>query len=615
MAPADAAGPRLPSAAVTVGPAEMWFAVLGPLRVLRDGVPVELGPFKQQILLAVLLCRANTVLSVDELMSAVWGVDQPRTARKNLQVYISALRKIVGSRIRHVSYGYSLQVKPDELDVLRFTGLAAAGRKAAHTGDLDGSRTLLAQALRLWRDRPMVDLLANSFVAAESDAMTDQFLGVYEDWADREIDAGRHLGVIEELTRLARLHPFRERLAAALLTALYRAGSRKEALGFYEEHRQFMARELGLAPSPVLQRNYQAILTGRAEGMQGSVSQIRVSAKPAQLPRALPDFVDREEQVATVLEIFDNQPAASSAAIVCGHPGTGKTALAVHVGHMVAHRFSDGQIFVAMRDEAGLPRPWRELLGELMRGTGLATPPVVDEAEALNLWRSWVADRRFLFVLDDAYDEPSTRRLLPGGGANGTIITSCRTLGGLEVGCRLQLTEFGQAETEQLLRLKLGESRTRETSAAVRQLIARCGALPSTICAIAAKLTVLRHMSVRDYADLLDRADDVLRELETRDGGVRARLERFYVGLAPHQRDGFRALGSLPACSFSHDDVIDLLAGLPEVAERLLEDLLDANIMAADIEAETTAHSIRYVMPVTAFEFSASLATPSPGSE
>jgi DNA-binding SARP family transcriptional activator len=611
-------GPSDPTRAVTDSPAgrpgAMWFAVLGPLQVLQDGVSIDLGPFKQRVLLAVLLCRANTVLSVDELMNAVWDGAQPRTARKNLQVYISALRKIAGSRVQHASYGYSLRVKPDEVDLLQFAGLAAAGRKAAHTGDLDGSRTLLAQALRLWRDRPIVDLLNNTFAATESDAITEQYLGVYEDWIDREIDSGRHLGIIEDLARLARLHPFRERLATALMTALYRAGSRKEALGYYEEHRQFMARELGLAPSPVLQRHYQAILTGRAESARGSISQIRVGAKPAQLPRAVPDFVGRDEEVETLCDTLTGQSAASSVAVVSGHPGAGKTALAVHVGHMVADQFSDGQIFVAMRDEAGLPRPWREILGELMRGTGLSAPPILDEAEALNLWRSWVASRRFLFVLDDAQDEASTRMLLPGGSANGTIVTSCRTLCGLAVGCRLQLSEFVQSEAEDLLRLKLGKSRTQDAERAVRQLITRCGALPSTICTVAAKLTILRHLSVQGYASMLEGSADVLAELEAGDGAVRARLERFYAGLPSAQRDGFRRLGLLPAPSFSHNDLLDALRELSEPAERVLEDLLDANVLAADCDAETMAHSIRYTMPAITHQFAASLTVPPDGT-
>ncbi len=604
-----------PVAATAAGGPAMWFTVLGPLQVLRGGVCVDAGPFKQRVLLAMMLCRSGTVLSVGQLMGAVWDGGQPRTARKNLQVYMSALRKIAGSRIQRVSYGYSLHVTSDELDLLRFTGLAAAGRKAAHAGDMDGSRVLLAEALSLWRDRPVVDLLENSFAAAESDALTGQYLGVHEDWADREIDAGRHLGIIEDLARLARLHPFRERLATALMTALYRAGSRKDALSHYEEHRQFMARELGLAPSPVLQRHYQAVLTGRAGGIPAAVTQIRVAAKPAQLPRVLPGFVGRRAQAATLLDTFTGGSGASGVAVLSGHPGTGKTALAVHAGHVLAPRFTDGQIFVAMRDEAGLPRPWREVLGELLRGTGLETPPVLDEAEAVNLWRSWIAGRQFLFILDDAYDEASTRRLLPGGGANATIITSCRTLGGLEVACRLKLGEFSQAEAFELLQLELGESRTQDTEPAVRQLIARCGALPLTIRTIAAKLTVLHHLPVQNYATLLDEAGDVLKELQVGDRSVRARLERFYAGLPPHQREGFRALGSLPARAFGHDEVLATLRGLPEPAGRVQEELIDANVIAADCGAGTMAHSVRYVMPATAYQFSAALARePPPGA-
>lgn len=588
----------------------MWFGILGQLQVLRDGISVNAGPFKRRVLLAIMLCRANTVLSVDQLMEAVWDGAQPRTARKNLQVYLCALRKITGSRIQHVSYGYSIHVSADELDMLRFHDLAAEGRKAAQTGDLESARSLLAEALGLWRDRPLVDLLANSAMLAESDALTEQYLSVYEDWADQEIDAGRHLGVIEDLTRLTRLHPFRERLAMALMTALCTAGNRRSALAHYEEHRQVLARELGLTPSPVLQRHYQAILMGRTKGLPAApMTQVKVSAKPAQLPRALPGFVGRAEQAARLVGTFADDSDAPEVALITGHPGTGKTALAVHVGHMVASRFADGQIFVAMRDETGAPRPWREILVELTRAAGLEIPPLPDAAEALKLWRSWIASRRFLIVLDDAYGESSTRRLLPGSGGNATIVTSCRKLCGLEVCCRIELGEFSAADALELLRLELGERRIKDAAPALRVIVDRCGALPLVIRAIAAKLTVMRYLSLAEYATQLRDSGDVLAELAVGGRSVRARLERFYRVMPPRQQQAFRALGSLPGPVSGQDEVLSTLTGLPEPAERMLEELMEASVLeAAKPEADVVAHAVRFEMPAATYHFCADLA-------
>ena len=238
----------------------MRFAALGPLEVYSGDEHLDLGPYKQRVLLAALLCRANTVVPVDQLLDVIWGGDQPRTARKNLQVYVSALRKILGERISHLAYGYRLRAGPEELDLLKFDKLAAAGRAAFRTGDPDASRLLLASALRLWRDRALVDLLDNAFIAAESNRLADRFLAAYENWVDLEIEAGHHLDVLECLSELAARYPFRERLIAATMTALNQGGCRKEALACYESHRQFIARELGLDPSPVLQDLYASIL-------------------------------------------------------------------------------------------------------------------------------------------------------------------------------------------------------------------------------------------------------------------------------------------------------------------------------------------------------------------
>jgi DNA-binding SARP family transcriptional activator len=587
----------------------LQFAILGPLQVHHGNTRLELGPFKQRVLLAGLLCRSNAIMPVEQLLDVIWANEQPRTARKNLQVYVSALRKITGDRIRHVAYGYALQVSTDELDLLRFDYLADTGRKASQAGDLEGSRTLLGEALLLWRDRPLVDLMANSFIGAESDTLMERYLAVYEDWADLEIGAGRHLGVVERLGQLAQRNPFREKLATSLMTALSRGGNRQEALAHYEKHRQVMARELGLDPSPVLQRLYQSILGGESgiAALSAAVALVAASAKPAQLPRDLYDFVGRTEQTQTLVSVLAGSSGEGEVAVISGHTGTGKTALAVHVGHLLAHRFTDGQLFVALRDEIGSPRPWRDVLGELARGTGLETPIPAEEAAALSLWRSWVANRHFLFVLDDAVDEISTRLLLPGRGANSTIVTSSRTLGGLESVSRLQLGEFSHAEAVELLERTLGKPRMPHAGDAVRQILARCGGQPLTIHVIAAKLTVLRHLSVRAYADQLDQTADVLQELTIGEVSLRSRLERFHHGLPPHQKDAFRALGALPAPPFSHDDVLAALGGLPEPVERLLEELMDANLVAAAAETDVMAHSISYVMPTSAYLYSVAL--------
>ena len=239
--------------------ASLRFKVLGPLEVHSDGVLLQPGPYKQRVLLGALLCRANTVIPFDQLLELIWDGHRPRTARKNLHAYVSSLRKIIGSRISFWNQGYRLQADADELDLLRFDKLAAAGRAARRGGDLEGGRLLLGESVRLWRDRALVDLAGNAFIADESDRLRNRYLAAYEDWAELEILAG-NLDALDRLSELAAEHPFRERLVGATMTFLDKSGSRREALAYYESHRQVMARELGLDPSPVLQDLYKSII-------------------------------------------------------------------------------------------------------------------------------------------------------------------------------------------------------------------------------------------------------------------------------------------------------------------------------------------------------------------
>lgn len=574
----------------------MRFAILGSLQACHDGVDLNLGPFKQRVLLAAMLCQPNAFIPVEKLIDDLWDSRQPRTARKNLHVYIAALRKLVGDRIRGTAYGYSVDVTVDEVDVLSFGALATSARKAVRLGEPDRASALFGEALGLWRDRPLVDLCANSFIAAESDVLTERYLDVYEAWADLEITAGRSVCVLDDLRRLGQLHPFRERLVMELMTALCQAGDRKEALTRYEVHRQLMARELGLDPSPLLQRHYRDVLTAGSDTVAPAAEVgHRWEVSPLQLPRALPNFVGREAEVATLVA----RTTEGSVALISGHTGTGKTALALHVGHLLAHRFVDGQVLVKMRDETGASRPWRDVLGELMRATGLNGTMPKDEGTLLGLWRSWVADRLILFVFDDASSESSPRRLLPGRGASATIVTSCHSLGELEADCRCNLGEFSDAEGLTLLEATLGPARVAAAGPSVRRIIALCGAQPLAFRMIAARLAVLRYVSLQDFADRLEASGDVLKELAVGDWSLFAHLEKFRHTLPLRQRDALCALGSLPSATHSHDEVLAALGSLQD-PERALEELLEINVIAAAWSDEVAAHQLRYVMP-TAF--------------
>jgi DNA-binding SARP family transcriptional activator len=354
---------------------QISFSVLGPmtaeLRPAEAGTcPVELdaGPLKQRLLLALLLCRCNSVVLVEQLIDTLWWDGPPRTAHKNIQVYISHLRKLLTadgrpSRLRYRPPGYQLVLGPAEVDALRFEDLSRAGRLALRRGDAREAAESMRQALGLWHGPALADLQLSPALREEAARLDDRRLSVYEDWFEAELALGNHAEVLEQIEGVVRAHPLRERLRSHQLTALYRGGRQAEALAEYDNHRQLLAAELGLDPSPALRRLYQNILSGHpalnapssaggpGSGVPGGgvpgggvlgggapavvpaavpsavlspdtepeVVAHAAGALPAQprrsgLPRAAGDFTGRQEVLGEILAYFGHQPGPGAGA-------------------------------------------------------------------------------------------------------------------------------------------------------------------------------------------------------------------------------------------------------------------------------------------------------------
>ncbi len=225
----------------------MEFRILGPLEVLHDGRQVDLGSAKQRALLAMLLLHPNEVVSIDRLIEALWEDDAPETGRKALQVYVSQLRKALGKeRIATRSPGYRIQVEAEEVDLIRFERLVAAGQAR--------------EALSLWRGPPLADFAYHRFAESEIERLEELRLACLEDRIEADLAAGRHAVVVGELEALVSRHPLRERLRGQLMLALYRSGRQAEALEVYQDARRALVDELGIDPSRELRELEQAIL-------------------------------------------------------------------------------------------------------------------------------------------------------------------------------------------------------------------------------------------------------------------------------------------------------------------------------------------------------------------
>jgi YVTN family beta-propeller protein len=239
----------------------MQFAMLGPLQVSLNGSPVGLGGPKQRALLAFLLLHANTVVTRDRLIDGLWGDCPPPSTAETLDSYLSRLRKLVGhDRLSRQAGGYVLHVEPGELDTAQFERMVMSARRGAGNRDAADVARELAAALALWRGPALADLAYEPFAQNEIRRLEQERLTALEDRIDAELRMGRGAELVAELEQLTAEHPERERLAAALMLALYRAGQQTDALAAYQAVRRRLVGELAVEPGPELREMQRRIL-------------------------------------------------------------------------------------------------------------------------------------------------------------------------------------------------------------------------------------------------------------------------------------------------------------------------------------------------------------------
>ncbi|WP_328720731.1 winged helix-turn-helix domain-containing protein [Streptomyces sp. NBC_00247] len=608
----------------------MDFLVLGPVEVRESGVPVRLRGMRRRRLLALLLLNARYAVSMDALVDELWQ-DPPASARHQVHNAIRDLRAALagseGAGLITVDVGYRLDVAADAVDAHRFTDGVRAARAARREGrDADAMRQLQA-AVDLWRGDAFagIDCPAVTAVAAGLD---EQRLSAIEELMDLRLAAGETGSLVAELFALAARHPLRDALRGSLMLALYRSGRQADALAVYDEGRRLLADELGLEPGPRLRRLHAEILADAprvqlqapAAGRPATVrpatphpATVRPAAvhpatvpattvpattvhagavlpttvrpttvRPGQenyLPRDLPDFTGRATELALLDRAVDGQGAGSPRTVVIdGMGGIGKTALAVHFAHRRTTGHPDGQFYVDLHgfSPSRAPLTPEEALGVLLRSDGAAPDTLPDGlAERSAIWRSRLAGRRALLVLDNAADAAQVDPLLPGTGDTLALITTRRKLTATDGALSLPLGALAPAEAEALFRRIAGDACA---GSSLDRTVALCGHHPLALRIAATRLRDRPSWTVPDVTARLRTSAGRTGFLRTADRDLMSVLALSYGQLSDEARAFTRTLALHPAAVHDIAQACAATGLAPSAVECLFDTLLDHNL-------------------------------------
>ncbi|MBL7255936.1 AfsR/SARP family transcriptional regulator [Paractinoplanes lichenicola] len=553
--------------------------VFGGLRLWRAGEEVDVGPLRRRIVLAALLAGRGAVVTTGELVDALWGDDPSPSAVNQVQRLIGQVRRLfepelrnreTGSWVVPVGDGYRLRVEGRALDLAAFFELAAAGRAAAARDDHREAAQKYEQALEVARQPPFAGLPPAllelpAFVAI--DAARAETAVEAADIALAHPRARRLLTLVAGYAAAAPLH---EPLQARLIRLLTAAGRRAEALVLFEQVRQRLAGDLGTDPTVELRAAHLDALTDPQTEPE--------AIRPAQLPLPVAGFTPRDDLVAAL------EPGRGAAVVtLSGMAGAGKTTLAVHWAHRLTAEYPDGQLYLNLRgfDPDGRLVGPSEALNTLLESVGIAAAAGSTLETRAARWRSALAGRRMILVLDNARDSAQVRPLLPGSTACLVVVTSRNRLTGLvarEAAHPVQVGRLDRAAGWDLLARRLGRPRLNADPAATDELVQWCAGLPLALSLAAARTAVRQELSLADVVAEMRAAGRRLDALGTGEphDDVRSAFSWSYAALTPAAARLFRLLAVHPATEIAAGAVASIAgAGAGEA----LAELHTANIV------------------------------------
>ncbi|MEU4302410.1 AfsR/SARP family transcriptional regulator [Kitasatospora aureofaciens] len=571
---------------------DVRIALLGPVRAWRDGEELALGPAQRRAVLAILAAAVGCAVTTEELVDGLWGDAPPNQAVAAIRNHISNLRAVL-ERDRAAPQvlvsaggGYALRLPPDATDLAVFQNLTQEAARLRAEGDLAEAAERLRRALELQTGVPL-EGVPGAHAERQRERLAQRRFAVVHERLDVDLALGRHVEVMEELSSLVREFPLHEGLAALLMTALYRSGRRSEALAAFADTCRTLDAELGVEPTLPLRDLHQRILRrdpGLSAPTAPGAGQERPSRpRPAQLPADASEFTGRRELVESLVLLVEEPSAVAPTVIaVAGMGGVGKTALAVHVAQRARSRFTDGQLYVNLR--GGRPDPMEPgaVLVHFLRSLGVAEsaiPEQIDERSAM--YRSLLAERRVLVVLDDARDLAQLRPLLPGSERGAVLVTSRTSLLGLAPTRHVDLDVLEPDEALELFARIAGPRRVHAEPDAARELLDACCHLPLAIRIIAARSAARQDWSLAAVRDRLADRRQRLAELSLHDLAVEACFQLSYDQLPPLAARAFRLLAVPQTADLS----LPAAAAALELAEQPALYVLDALVHAGLLES------------------------------
>nr|WP_274383886.1 AfsR/SARP family transcriptional regulator [Saccharothrix deserti] len=584
---------------MTEGDGRIVFRILGPLSVTVGRKQVRIGKNRQLTILALLLINVGKLVPVGRLIDAVWGSTPPATVEKQIQTCVWRLRRAFEKAgapenvIETGQGGYRLHLAGGVLDAQLFEEHVRRGRTRAEAGDLSGAIADYLDALSLFQGAPLAELNSGPIQAVAAH-WEERRLAVLEERLDIRLAMGQHAELVSELKMLVAEYPLREQLRAQLMTALYLSHRRADALSVYRAGRAIMINNLGLEPGARLQDLHRRIIAGTPVPSTPHQRGRRVAKCPAQLPLDVGDFTGRADELDWLTGLWTKEPTRPQVVSLVGRTGAGKTALALHAAHRVRDRFPDGQLYANLRGCTSSPTPPMEVLQSFLHALGVSDQRISDDLTGRAAqFRSAIAGRVMLIVLDDAPNAAAVEPLLPGGKDAAVLVTGQTSMMELPGVVSRRLDGLETDDAVRLLAKVIGAERVERERHAARAIAELSGRLPLALRAAGARLHARPQLRLDRFVERLADEHRRIAELSYGSLDLAARLDAAADRLPPSTRSLWLML-SLPELSHIPAWVAAAAGDLPDSeAQRLLDLLVDHQ--ALDITGEDVGGGACYV--------------------